>query len=527
MVKEIDIRAINQIPDLINEYLSNNDALKNFVEDFPTIENLNQFIEKKKSSYSEDYRNILVEQLKKQYSNNGIMPPSTINLLNKNTTFTVTTGHQLSLFGGPQFFIHKIISTIKTTEILKNKHPEYNFIPIFWMATEDHDYDEINQVKLFGRTISSENEATGPMGRIKCGNFNAAFNEIKLMIGESEANELLDIFENAMKSNNWAASTRYWVHHFFKDFPLVIIDGDDKELKKLFISKIKDELTKDYYKTILNTNNIIENLGYKPQVNPREINLFYMLDNIRERIVYSNNQYVVLNTNITFSEQSILSEVDQYPERFSPNVVLRPVYQESILPNLAYIGGPGETSYWLQLKNYFQKHTTPYPMVILRDFFGWISPKEIDQLNSNEIEIEDLFKNEDNLKKQLALKFTNHTIAFNDENKLISNLENMLVEKATSIDPSIEGMVKAEINNTYNFVNKLEKRLIKAIKQKEEININRILKIKNKLLPNEKLNERTESFIPLYIRYKSEYLENLHQCSNPFNAKLKLITPSN
>lgn len=520
----VPLEKTRQIPKIIIDYINHEDYLKDNIVDFPSIKNAKTFIDRKKSDFTAKQRSILVNQLNEQYASCGITPPTLVRLLENENTFTITTGHQLSLFGGPQFFIHKIVSTIKMAATLKKEYPDYNFVPVFWMATEDHDYDEINQLNLFGRNISSEKTATGPLGRISCANFETPLNEVKLMLGQSlEVTRLVDILTTAMQQKNWARATRYWVHHFFKDHPIVILDGDDKVLKKQFIPLVEKELHSAPYKQIENTSKQLESQGYKTQISPREINLFYIEDNLRERILKKGDSYQVLNTEIQFSLKKLEEEFHNHPEKFSPNVALRPVYQETILPNIAYIGGPGETAYWLQLKNYFKAFETPFPMVVLRDFFIWLSEKNLDQLKKNNINFTELFSTKDELRKKLALQFTSHELDFKEEEQLIENLKKELLLKVNAIDQSLDGMVNAEMKNISKLIDKLEKKLIKAIKQKEEVNINRILKIQQKLLPNGVLNERTESFIPFYITEKENYLTQLINASNCTEATLKVI----
>lgn len=520
----VPLAETGQVSKIITDYINHDNNLKKFIVDFPSIKNVTTFIEQKKGNFITQQRKSLVNQLTEQYSHCGITPPKSLYLLEKENTFTVTTGHQLNLFGGPQFFIHKIVSTIKMCSILKKEYPEYNFLPVFWMATEDHDYDEINQLNIFGKTISSDKTATGPLGRISCASFDNTLNELKVILGEStEATSLIETFNSAMQQKNWAEATRYWVHYFFREYQIIIIDGDDKALKKQFISLAKTEIISSPYKEIEKTSKQLENLGYKTQITPREINLFYIEDNLRERLIKKDGIYKVLNTNIQFTLEELESKLIKSPENFSPNVALRPIYQETILPNIAYIGGPGETAYWLQLKNYFNSFGTPYPMIVLRDFFMWLSQKDNDILNANDVKFLAIFKDKEELRKTLALKFTSLELDFTEEELLIENLKNELLQKVHEIDQSLDGMVKAEMKNVIKLIDKLEKKLIKAIKQKEEININRILKIQQKLLPNGVINERTESFIPYYLKEKENYLTQLIQASNFTDSTLKVI----
>ena len=159
-----------------------------------------------------------------------------------------------------------------------------------------------------------------------------------------------------MNHQDLATATRFLANELFKKEGLVILDGESKSLKNLFIPYMNEELkNQSSFKTVSETNLKLTSDEYSIQVNPREINLFYIEDNLRERIIFENGKYKVNNTKIEFSQVEILAEVDKNPEKFSPNVILRPLYQEVILPNLCYIGGGGEIAYWLQLKSNFVK----------------------------------------------------------------------------------------------------------------------------------------------------------------------------
>jgi bacillithiol biosynthesis cysteine-adding enzyme BshC len=305
-------------------------------------------------------RKILVDALTNQYSrlNSPLssLVRNNINLLIEENTFTITTGHQLNIFTGPLYFIFKIVTAINLANELKAAYPEQNFVPVYWMATEDHDFAEINHTTVLGKKINWDLETTGPTGRI---NTESIFKTVKnylSVLGLSENSEILsDIIENAyLKNQKLADATRYLVNSLFEDYGLVIIDADDPQLKKQFAPYIeRDIIGRNSSKAINESSAALKQIGFNTQVNSRDINFFYMVDGFRERIVVENGKYNVLNSGISFNEDELRKEIEQHPFRFSPNVVMRPLYQEVILPNLAYIGGGAEVTYWLQLKKSF------------------------------------------------------------------------------------------------------------------------------------------------------------------------------
>ena len=345
---------------LITDYVDEQEKLRPFYNHFPLITEFEKQITEKESDFSQEKRNVLVSSLKAQYAELKTTPKvlKNIELLAQSNTFTVTTGHQLSLFTGHLYFIFKIISVINTVRQLTEKYPNKHFVPVYWMATEDHDFEEINHFHLSNRTICWNSDQTGATGNFSTNTLEAVFQTFDRAIGLGKnADELRALFRDSyLKNNNLAEATRYLVNALFEDYGVVVIDGNDKALKKEFIPYISNDLLhsvahQEVTKSIEALQKV--NSTYPVQVNPREVNMFYLTPNGRHRIIRTTEGFEVHDTNIRFSKEAILEELNTYPERFSPNVILRPLYQEVILPNLAYIGGGGEIAYWLELKRIF------------------------------------------------------------------------------------------------------------------------------------------------------------------------------
>jgi len=357
---------------LIIDYLDEKPELKAFYNRFPSLENFQIQLEEKQHNFPEKNRTVLVDALEKQYRNFQVSAITQKNIahLADSKTFTVTTGHQLNLFTGPLYFLYKIIATINLCQQLKAAYPEFNFIPIYWMATEDHDFEEINFFNFKNVKIKWDTNSTGPVGRLSTEGLTEVLTVFakELGIGEN-ANQLKSLFENSyLKHTNLADATRYLANELFGDKGLVIIDGDDVALKKGFTPFLKNELIqRTSFQKVTETNDELKK-NYDIQVNPREINLFYIENDLRERIIFENNQYKINNTKLAFSENEMMELLESNPEKFSPNVILRPLYQEVVLPNLCYIGGGGELAYWLQLKSNFGKSVITSVLHIINSF---------------------------------------------------------------------------------------------------------------------------------------------------------------
>ena len=330
---------------LITDYLDEKAELQSLYNRFPKIEHFQGQIDEKSNNFPFENRLILVSALEKQYKNFEISEYTSQNkhFLKQTNTFTITTGHQLNLFSGPLYFLYKIVSTINLCKKLKLKFPAQNFVPIYWMATEDHDFEEINYFNFKGKKISWNKESKGAVGRFDTKGLDLVYEAFSKEIGTgNNANYLLDLFKKSyLEHQNLADATRFLANELFKNEGLVIIDGDSNELKKLFVPYVKRELVEQIsYQKVTET--LPKLSDYTVQVNPREINLFYLQDQLRERIIFENGNYKINNTSLVFSESEIITELEKNPENFSPNVILRPLYQEVILPNFCYIGGGGE-----------------------------------------------------------------------------------------------------------------------------------------------------------------------------------------
>ena len=511
---------------LIVDYLNQDENLKQFYNRFPSIDEFaNQIIEKE-SNYNSNHRRLLVEVLKDQYRqiNTSEETIQNIESLSSDKTFTITTGHQLNLFTGPLYFLYKIVSTINLCEELREKYPDYNFVPIYWMATEDHDFDEINFFKFKDQKVSWNSDQTGGVGRFSTNGLDDVFEQFSSLIVESNNAEYLrKLFEKAyVDHDNLADATRYLANELFKDYGLVIVDADNPKLKTTLIPHITNELLDNRAaNAVRKTNSLLAE--YSIQVNPRDINLFYLHEGIRERIVFEHETYSVLNTDISFTKDEILSEVQKYPERFSPNVLIRPLYQEVLLPNLCYIGGGGELAYWLQLKSYFDESQISYPILLLRNSVQVISTKQRNKLGKLNISLEELFLKQKELLDKKVKENSGLELTFSDKISFLQNQFDDLRKVAGQTDSSFIGAVNAQEKKQINGLKKLEKRLLKAEKRRLQDLVTRITTIQNQLLPNGGLEERQRNFSEYYLEYGPEFIRRIKNDLKPLEGAFSIL----
>lgn len=512
---------------LINDYLDQEPELDVLYNRFPSIENFGLQIEEKSKNFSPEHRNILFKVLEEQYSKTEISHQTDQNiqsLLNGNT-FTITTGHQLNLFTGPVYFIYKIISTINLCKRLKTEYPNYNFVPIYWMASEDHDFEEINHFFFKGKKISWNRKNSGAVGRLDTGNLNEVYDLFKKELDIGINSEfLINLFKRAyLEHENLAEATRFLVNKLFKDYGLVIIDGDNKELKKLFTPYLEKELSENI--SFRKVNETLPKLkDYTVQVNPREINIFYCKNNIRERIIFEENKFKILNTSLTFSKDEIKKELIEFPEHFSPNVVLRPLYQEVILPNLCYIGGGGELAYWLELKSMFDAYEVTFPILLLRNSVLIASEKQNEKRKRLELSWDDLFTEQQKLYNIKVKEFSTIFFDFSQQKEFLKLQFDTLKEIAIKTDASFEKAVKAQEIKQIKGLENLEKRLLKAEKKMHQDKLERILMLQNELFPNQSLQERKSNFSEFYIEYGALFFETLFEKLDPLNHTFSIIS---
>lgn len=529
----IPFRDTQYFTSLICDYLEQKPELKPFYNRFPELDNFKAQIEEKSklNPLSKSQRQVLSSVLDSQYRSTKTSEATRLNisLLKESNTFTVTTGHQLNLFTGPLYFLYKIVSTINLTKELKLAYPNQHFVPIYWMATEDHDFEEINYFNFNGKKIQWNRKDGGAVGEFSTKGLDAVFELYSKELGVGKfAEELRTLFTNAyLKHDNLADATRYLANTLFAELGLVIIDANQKDLKREFIPFIEQEiLSQVSSEEVSKTNTLLSEIpdtDYNIQVNPREINLFYLSKNSRERIVLEEEIYKVINTDITFTKDEILKEINAFPERFSPNVIMRPLYQEVILPNLCYIGGGGELAYWLQLKDFFETVQVPFPILLLRNSVLIKTKQQAKKLDNLDISNTDLFLKRDTFINKKVRKISNIDIDFSSQKAHLKEQFEDMYRLAEQTDKSFIGAVKAQERKQIKGLEHLEKRLLKAQKKKLSDQVSRMTDLQNELFPNESLQERTVNFSELYLEFGDQLIEQLVLNLQPLKQEFLIL----
>ncbi len=522
----IDYKETCSFSPAVIRYLEKDPQLESFVSHYPDPAGFTRIISDRKVLGD---RAILTDVLRNQYDQTGatLQPAVLANLqkLTEPNTFTVTTGHQLNIFTGPLYFVYKIVTAIKLSEELKAQFPDRNFVPVYWMATEDHDFAEINHTRISGKEITWDEAVSGATGRLSPKGLARAVKEYKAVLGLNTFSlELSSIIETAYAQPTLALATRYLVNELFGEYGLIIIDGDHPELKSQFSGIIEDDIFHQHsYRCIESTIRNLDSAGIKSQVNPREINFFYLKDDLRERIVLENNRYYILNTEKSFSPDELRREIRQFPERFSPNVVMRPLFQEVILPNIAYIGGGAEVIYWLELKSTFDHYQVDFPIVMLRNS-ALVSGENLrSRLSRAGLDYPAIFRDPALLKNQWVLNNSEADLHLHQEWQELSHIFEKMKAKAGIIDKTLEPSTEAILARLKKALDNLEKKMLRAEKRKHETSLNQVLSIKDKYFPGGSLQERTENFGVYYATYGRDFISGLLDAFHPLQFKFSII----
>jgi bacillithiol biosynthesis cysteine-adding enzyme BshC len=497
-LQEIDWNKTGLLSPLISDYLAQKKELARLYKYPFSYSSFSEVIGDKSKDNTD--RKLLVDVLKSQYAKLPVHDKvnRNIELLWSDKTFTVVASHQPVLFLGPLYNIYKIASAIQLATGLKGDYPQYDFVPVFWLGSEDHDTEELNHVYINGNKIEWKEAGSGASGRWKTDTLKPLLEQLK---STNSDQVIINLLENGLKQfSTFGRLTQYLVHELFKEHGLIVIDQNDAGFKKKFAPVIQDEILNSTASAVLKSNIEFLESSYKPQAKPREINFFYLGEGFRERIIYNpdSGKFEVNNTALSFTRESIISEIENHPERFSPNVILRPLFQEMILPNLAFIGGAGELSYWLELKPLFEHYKVNYPMLVLRSSAVIISTSIQKKLEKLNLSVVDFFQDVEVVINQYVRQNISAEAHLNGEKAKLDEVFDLISSKAIAADPTLKQSVAAEKQKALAILENIESKILKAEKRKQETAVNQIRSIHAALFPGNEPQERREGFTAFY-----------------------------
>jgi bacillithiol biosynthesis cysteine-adding enzyme BshC len=512
---------------IVSDLIGEGKNLRPFYAEPPTIAGIEATINKKKKQGVN--RQLLVSCLEKQYDSVETTTAVQRNisaLLNENS-FTVCTAHQPNLFTGPLYFIYKILHTIRLSTWLKEQLPQYNFIPVYYMGSEDADFAELNHTYVDGKKIEWKKEQRGAVGRMHVDQtLVRLIDELEGQLAmEKNGREVIGLLRRCYSPGKMIQSATFeLVNSLYGEFGLVVLIPDQPLLKSLMKPVFKDDLFNHTSSSIVQETSTRLSVHYSVQANPREINLFYLKDDIRERIVKTETDFRVLNTDLSFTPDEMELELNTNPERFSPNVILRGLFQETILPNLVFIGGGGEMAYWLQLKELFEHYKVVYPVLVLRNSFLLVEEKWKERVSRLGLDIKDFFLSEDELMKKIVEKNSSHAVFLNGNFEKAELLFEQIKSQAGAIDPTLKQHVAAIQARSLKNLQELEKKMLRAEKRKFADQQGQIRKIREALFPKNGLQERVENFSGYYAKWGRDFIKELYKHSLALEQQFTVLT---
>ena len=520
---------------LVNDYISGNGTARDYVPYTPNLEGIKKAIQQRK--FSAIQRQTLVSVLENQYQVLGTIKEekniaafekvqANIGLLKNDNCFAVTTAHQPNLFTGPLYFFYKIIHVIKLAAELKAQFPENDFVPVYYMGSEDADLAEVGSYSIDAAKHQWKTKQTGAIGRMLVDDhlLQLLQNLEGYWTVKPDGKEALAIIKAAYKKGNTInEATLQMVHLFFGQYGLVVVQPDDAKLKSLFVEVMQKELTTQFSHTAIQPTLKSLSENYHVQSEGRAINLFYLKDATRNRIEKNGELFSVVDTNIQFTQAEIIQELQAYPDRFSPNVILRGAYQETIIPSVVFVGGGGELAYWMELKNVFEQAGVDYPVIILRNSFLFINDKQAKQWASLEFNIEALFNSTQALEIAFVKTQSVENLVLTEHIASLTDLYKLIQQDVIKIDSSLGDHALNLSVQAQKKLALLEKKMIRAEKRKQHTSLARIHSIKSELFPDNNLQERVENFSNWIGDFGWSWVEAILNNSNSVDASFTIV----
>ncbi|MBK7762138.1 MAG: bacillithiol biosynthesis cysteine-adding enzyme BshC [Bacteroidetes bacterium] len=524
----ISYQSTRSFQSIVNDYLHTDAFLQNFIETFPSEEAIKWQIEKKQSQSID--RELLYRTLQKQYQKlpTNEFVNQQIEKLQLQNAFTICTAHQPNIFTGYLYFIYKIIHAIKLATSCATIYPDYHFIPVFYIGSEDNDMDEIGEFNYQQKHYRLHTNQQGACGRMHTRELQVMAEEIVATLNAEIEDEkaLIALLREAYNgSHTLSEATRILLHNLFGKYGLLVLDADDADCKQAFRTVMHEELFKQSSKMIVDETLQQLSTRYKVQAQPRDINLFYLMDNLRARIEKKGDVWQVLNTNYSFTKSELETELQQYPERFSPNVILRPLYQETLLPNVAVIGGGGELAYWLQLKSLFEKHQLVFPLLFVRNSVLWMNKNTQETRKKLALSLDAMFET----KEEIFFNLSETNTALSDLNKLLVLMDENLkkfIELGASNHPQLKKSMEAHASKIRHIEKRMEQKFKSHYKRKSEITWQQIVNLKEQIAPKGHLQERHDNFLTIFKQYGFSMFTILLEHQQAFGKEFLIIHPA-
>lgn len=511
---------------LFQDYISNYQKLDSFYEVNP-LSDKDLELALQSFNFQNDRRKTV--ELLKIYNRDFGAGRKTIQSIEKmadEKAIAVVTGQQLALFGGPLFTVFKILTAIHFARKWEQEQG-IPAIPVFWMADEDHDYEEISSVgfplkddhKSLNLDRNSEIEQ-----RVSEIELDQNFTDFKKQVIENQydtdfTDPLWRILDKCYSEKETVGKAfGKLILELFEDYGLILAGTAHPEIKKHLSSTMIHSVrnVKNLYQALNEQSQDLISKGYHAQVHLQHSNLFWIDDdNNRVKLSYENESWTIDTTGKSWTSDQLIEEISKQPERFSPNVFLRPVLQNEFLPDFAYIAGPGEISYYAQMKEFYSGFNQRMPVIMPR-FSATLLESSIDRIFEKlPFEFADYNNRIEDLETKFIEKSDSPDIEsiFDEWKNSIENVSEERVGEIKEIDPTLEGSSEKAIATFFSELDKLKGKVYRSVKDQEKTQLKRIRKIKANLFPNGNLQEREVASIYFMNKYGldiwDDLLENL------------------
>lgn len=446
-----------------------------------------------------------------------------IDALGNDNALAVVTGQQVGLFTGPLYTIYKTLTTLSLTEKLQAQYPDYVFVPVFWLEGEDHDYDEVGSVKMLNQANDLLTVTYDPGEKIRTGNPGAVGQiEFQESVGELfqilETNlaatefhpRVMELFRVAyQKGMTFNRAFVHLMNDLLEDSGLVFFNPNDPQLKKLLAPVFRKELehTPRTCQLVVDQSFEVEK-QYHAQIKPKPVNLFFFHNAGRYLIEPKASGFGLKNSRQQFTKDEILKLTDDKPELFSPNVVLRPICQDSLLPTIAYVAGPGELSYFAQLKSVYAEFNIPAPILYPRASATIIEEKVEKVFARYQLSLPDFFRDVELVKQRVAEDSTAVKLEelFGGTGGALTETLESLRTGLIRIDPTLAGALDTVRSKIDFQLETLRQKTVAAQKRQSEVALRQVEKAANHVFPGSNFQERELNILHFLNKYGLEFL---------------------
>ena len=521
--RALAFRELPHQPPLHLAFVDDFPRVKSFFAHEPTLENAAGLAST--LHYPQSRRSAVAAILREQNESFGAGPAVLQNIARfEQGSAAVVTGQQVGLFGGPAYSFYKVLSTLETVRLLAKSGVDT--VPIFWMATEDHDLDEVRHTSFFhdGKLVKFELPArTGPAGPVGPQKLGPQIEEMvraaSVMLGGPAAGELAAILRASYAAGeSYSFAFGKLFAQLFAPHGLIILDPIDPGFHRL-AEPVLRQVAEDRVAlndALLARNKELDRAGFAAQVKVtgRSTALFYLGGGGREAVRSNGSQFHADTT--SWSAPELASAISASPESFSPNALLRPVMQDYLLPTIAYIGGPSEISYFAQSEVFYSKLLHRQPVFLPRAGFTLVDSKAQRLLEQYGMTVEDVWAGSQTVRKKLGAANLPARLSAKLEKdaRQIRKLLDGWDDAITKIDPSLKATLeKAQRKISYQ-TEKLRQKAGWARDKKTSVLAGHAEFLSNLLYPTKALQSRELNFLPLLSRWGMGALDDLQKHSS-------------